>query len=113
MAHATRTPYLHIQRLVIAFHCFPYRVSEVEAAATRWCWIQDNIDRKGNNLARPRIAAAENQRQRHSAPMVHVHLVDDGEIEIVLNDRLGNMRSKFRMTDQAGYGPRPPTFISN
>ena len=43
--------------------------------------------------------------------MVNVHLVDDGEIKVLLNDRLCNVRCQLWMALNYRHRPRTPAFI--
>jgi hypothetical protein len=43
--------------------------------------------------------------------MIDVHLVDDRQIEIALDDELRDMRGELRMAFDDRYGTRAPTFI--
>jgi len=43
--------------------------------------------------------------------VVDVHLVDDGEIEIVLDHRLRDMRGKLRMPDHLRHRARSPALV--
>ena len=51
------------------------------------------------------------QTQGHGQAMVDIHLVDDGQVEIVLDHRLRDMRRQFGMTDHGGHWPRTPAFV--
>ena len=44
--------------------------------------------------------------------MVHVHFVDDGEVKVLLDDRMRNVRGQFRVSMHHGHGPGAPAFVS-
>ncbi len=43
--------------------------------------------------------------------VIDLHLVDDGEVELVQNDRLGDMRRELGMALHHRYRTRPPAFV--
>jgi hypothetical protein len=43
--------------------------------------------------------------------VIHIHAIDDGEIEIILDHRMRNVRRQLRMPFHDRHRPRPPTFI--
>ena len=54
----------------------------------------------------------EHQTQRHGQAVVNVHFVDDGQVKVLLNHRLCNMRSQLRMALHHRHRARAPAFIS-
>jgi len=48
---------------------------------------------------------------RHSQAVVDLHLVDDGEVELVQDDRLGDMRGELGMALDHRHRARPPPFV--
>ncbi len=43
--------------------------------------------------------------------MIDVHLIDDGQIELIENNGLGYVRREFRMTRHDRHRPRAPALI--
>ena len=54
---------------------------------------------------------AVDQRQRHREAVIHIHLVHDGHVELIENQRLRQMRREFRMAFYHRHRPRPPALI--
>jgi hypothetical protein len=111
MAHAAGAPDLHVQGLVIALDRLADRLPEHEAAASRGHWVLHHVDREGNDRARPSLRLPEHERQRNGQAVVDIHLVDDGQVEVVLDHALRDMRGELRMADDLRHGPRSPAFV--
>ena len=45
--------------------------------------VLHDVDGERDHLARPRLGCAAHQRQRHREAVVDVHLVDDGQVEVL------------------------------
>ena len=88
-----------------------WRVPELETAPAGRHRVLHDIDRERNDRTRPRVGLAAHQRQRHRQAMIDIHSVDDGEIEIVLDHRLRDVRRQLRMPFHDRHRPRPPAFI--
>jgi len=56
----------------------------------------------------PGRGLSAHQRQRHGEAVVDVHPVDDGEVEVVLDQRLREVRGEFRMPLDRRHRPRSP-----
>ena len=73
-------------------------------------------DGKRDHRARPgvfdRVQRAAHQRQGHCQAVVHVHLVDDGQVKVLLNDRLRDVAGQLGMAFDHRHRARPPAFIS-
>jgi hypothetical protein len=83
-------------------------LTQLEAAPARGHRVLHHVDRKRNHRAGPgAFGRAEHQVQRHGQAMVHVHLVDDGEVEVLLDDRLRDVRGQFRVAHDLGHRARP------
>ena len=111
VAHAAGAPDLHIQVFVEAFHGLANGATQRQAASARWHGIQHHVHGHRNDLHWPGFGLAEHDRQRHGETVVHVHLVDDGEVEVLLDDRVCNMRSEGGMAFHYGHRTRTPAFI--
>src|SRR3954447_25449367 len=111
MAHATGTPDLNVERLVKCLHGLADGFTEHVATPGRGRRVLHDIDRKRDHRTWPRLRLTAHQAQRHRQAMVDIHLVDDGEIEVVLDHRLRNMSGKFRMADYFRHRARAPTFV--
>jgi len=68
--------------------------------------LLNNIDREWNHRTRLGLRLTEHQAERHSEPVVDVHLVGNGEVEVVLDDRLRNVSGGRRITDDLGHRAR-------
>src|SRR5262245_54660470 len=111
MAHAAGAPDLHVERLVIGLDRLADRLPQHEAAPARRRRILHDIDRERDDRAWPGLRLAEHQAERHGQAVVDVHLVDDGEIEIILDHRLRDMRGELGMTDHLRHRARSPTLV--
>jgi hypothetical protein len=115
VAHATGAPDVHVEVVVIALHRLADGLPEHEAAPAGRHRVLHHIDRERNHRAGPgvllRVQLAAHQRQRHGEAVVHVHLVDDGEVEVLLDDRLGDVRGQVRMADDGGHRARAPALV--
>src|SRR5665213_3578318 len=112
MAHAASTPDLDVERLVIGLDGLANRLAEHEAAPPRRRRVLHDIDGERDHRARPRLRLAAHQAERDGEAVMDVHLVDDGQVEIVLDHRLGDMRCQFRMADHVRHRARPPALVS-
>ena len=115
MTHAARAPDVDVDVLVVALDRLADRLAQVEAALATGHRVLHHIDRKRNHRARPsvldRVQLAAHQRQRHREAMVHVHLVDDGQVKVLLNDRLRNVRSQLGVTFNHRHRAWAPAFV--
>ena len=66
--------------------------------------VLDHVDAERDDPARPLRRLAEHDRQRHGEPVVDRHLVDEGEVELVDDERLGEVPGQFRMALHDGHG---------
>src|SRR5579863_1060434 len=113
VAHAAGTPDLHIERFFVGFDSLADRFAEHEAAPARWRRVLHHIDRERDHRARPCFRLAAHQAERHRQTVVDVHLVDDGQIKIVLDHRLRDMGGELRVTDHLGYRARAPALVGH
>src|SRR5450759_295679 len=111
VAHAAGAPDLHVERFVVGLDGLADRLAEHVAAPARGRRILHDIDRERNHRARPRLRLAAHQAQRHGEAVVDVHLVDDGQIEIVLDHRLRDVRRELRMANHLGHRTRTPALV--
>ena len=92
------------------------RLAELIAAIARRRRVLHDVHRERNHAARPRLRLPEHQRQRHGQAVVDVHPVDDGEIEVVLDHRLRDVRRRAPdgpCTTGTGRGPQPSSAGAN
>ena len=114
VAHAARAPDLHVQVFVKALDRAADGLPQLEAAAARRHGVLHDVDGERNDLEGPgaigRLLAAEHG-QRHREAVVHVHLVDDGEVEVFLDDRLRDVRGQLGVAPRPRARARAPAFI--
>ncbi|MNV55261.1 hypothetical protein D3C71_1474910 [compost metagenome] len=117
VAHATRAPDVHVQVFVIALHGLADGLAQVVAAAAAGHRVLHHVDGERDHRAGPgalrRVLFAKHQRQGHGQAVVHGHLVDDGEVKVLLDDRLRNVRGQVRMTNDLGHGARAKALIGH
>src|SRR5215831_20964896 len=111
MAHAPGAPDLDLERLVVALDGAADRLAEREATRPRGNRVLHDVDRKRNHRARPGVGLAAHEAQRDRQTVVDIHLVDDGEVEVLLDDRLGDMSGELGMPDHLWHRPRAPSFV--
>ncbi len=111
MAHAAGAPDLHVERLVIGLDRLADRLAEHVAAPARGNRILHDVDGEWNHRAWPGLRLAAHQAHRHRQAVVDLHPVDDGEIEIILDHGLRDMRRELRMADHLGHRTRAPALV--
>src|SRR5215469_2746929 len=111
MAHAPGAPDLDLERLVVALDGAADRLAEREAARPRGNWVLHDVDRKRNHPARPSVGLAAYEAQRDRQTVVDIHLVDDGEVEVLLDDRVSDMGGELGMAEHLRHRPWAPSFV--
>ena len=111
VAHAARAPNLHVERLVVAFDGFANRLAQGKAAGTRGHGVLHHIDVEGYHQAGPLGGAAKHQVQRHGQAVIDLQVIDDGQVKVLLNDRLRNVRGQARVALDLGHGARAVAFV--
>ena len=87
------------------------RLAEHEAAMPGRRRIEHHVDRERDDRARPFLRRAEHQVHRHGQAVIDLHLVADGEIELVEDDRLRDVRGELRMALHHRHRARSPAFV--
>ena len=103
-----------LEVLRIGLNRLAYRLAQHVAAMAGRRRIHHDIDRKRNHRTRPVrifVDLAEQQVHRHGHAVIDLHLVADGEVELIENDRLRYVRGKRRITLHHRNRTRTPTFI--
>src|ERR1700677_5152798 len=85
MAHAARAPDMDVDVLGVAHDRLADRPAERQASRARGHGVLYDIDREGDDLARPCLDLAKDARERHGEAVVDVDLVDHGQVEILLD----------------------------
>src|SRR5215213_31527 len=111
MAHPASTPDLNVERFVVALDCLADRLAQHVTTSAGGCRVLHHIYGKRDYWTRPCLRLAAHQAQRHRQSVVDIHLVYDGQIEVVLDHGLRDVRGEFRMTDDLGHGTRAPTLV--
>ena len=76
--------------------------------------IHDHVDRQRNDLERPfllRVLLAAQEVERHRQAVIDLHLVDDGQVELVENDRLRDVSGERGVALDHRHRPRPPALV--
>ena len=113
VAHAAGAPNLHVQVLVEGLDGPAYGLAQFKAAPPRRGRIDDHVDGEGNHQHRPGVRPVEHEGERHGEAVVHRHVADRGEVEIVLNDGLANVPSQIRGAHHFGHRARPPALVGD
>src|SRR6185436_11842081 len=95
VAHAARSPDLDPQRLVVPLDRFANRPAQLEAAAARGDGVMHDVDGERNHATGPGRRLAAHQAERHRQAVVDVHLVDDGQVEVVLDHAVRDVRGEL------------------
>ena len=103
VAHPAGAPDLHVEVVVVRLDGAPDRLAQVEAALSRRDRIVDDVDRDRDHPARPRRRLAAQQRQRDGQAVIDGEAVDDREVEVLLDDRVGDVRRQFGVTHDVGH----------
>src|SRR6185437_11221948 len=111
VGHSARTENDDAQILREGLHRLFDGLAEVVAAVTRRRRILNDIDRQGNNLARPLRRLTEHQGERYGQAVVDIHLVDDGQIELIQNHGLRDMARQHRIAFDHRHRARAPAFV--
>src|SRR5215218_1454303 len=91
MAHPASTPDLNAERFVVALDGLADRLAQHVTTSARRCGVLHHIYGKRDYWTWPGLRLTAHQAQWHGQPMVDVHLVYDGQIEVVLDHRLRNV----------------------
>ena len=73
--------------------------------------IEHHVDRERDHRARPFLRRAEQQIHRHREPVVDLHLVADGEVELVEDHRLRDVRGELGMALHHRHRARAPALV--
>src|SRR5258708_15028106 len=111
MAHSGGAPDVDVQIFIEGVHRPANRLAELVATIARRGRVRDHVDCEWYDLARPGSGLTAQERQGHRQTMIDVHLVDDRKVEILLYDRLRNVRGKLRMSFDDRYRPCTPPFV--
>ena len=111
MAHAASTPNLHVQIFIKTLHRIGDGFAEVEAALSRGHGVLHHVHGEWNDGTRPGWRLTAHQRQRHGQAMVHVHFVDDGQVKVLLDDGLRNVRGQRGVALHHGHGAWAPALV--
>ncbi len=87
---------------------------EHEAAVAGRRRIHHDVDGERNHRARPvrlLVDLAEQEIHRHRHAVIDFHLVADGEVELVEDHRLRDMRGQRRMALDHRHRPRAPALV--
>ena len=104
----------HPQIVRIGFHRLLDGAAEHVAAMAGRRRIHHDVDGERDHRARPvrvLVDLAEQQVHRHRHAVIDFHLVADGEIELVEDDRLRDVRGERRMALDHRHRARAPAFV--
>ncbi len=85
--------------------------AELEAPRSRGDGVLDDVHVERDDPARPFGDVAEHQRQRHGQTVIDRHLVDQGEVEVVSDQRVSDVRREFGVALDTWDGTRPVPFV--
>ena len=87
------------------------RLAEIVAALAGRRRILHDVDGERDDRAGPFLRRAEHEIERHGQPVIDLHLVDDGQVEAVENDRRRDVRGKLRMPFHHRHRARTPALV--
>src|SRR5215470_9093881 len=107
VAHAAGTPDVNRNVLGEALHGPADRLAQTVAAVAGRGRVLHDVDGERDDPHRPLPGLAVDQGQRHGEAVVDVELVQQGEVELVEDERLREVRGQVGMTadDRHGAGP--------
>src|SRR5581483_8913395 len=76
--------------------------------------VHHDVDGERDDPERPLLVGVElaaEEIERHREPVIDLHLVDDGEIELVEDDRLRDVRGEFGMALDHRHRARAPALV--
>ena len=113
VAHAAGAPDLDVERLVVRLDGTADRAAQGEAAPAGRDRVLDDVHRERDHPARPRVGLAEHQREWDGEPVVDVEPVHEGQVEVVEDDALGDVRGELGVADDVGDRPRSPSLVGD
>ena len=111
MAHTAGAPDLNIEVFIETVDRAAQCLAQVVATLAGWRRIHNHIDSQWDYLARPLFRLPEHQRQWDSQTVVNIHLVDNRQVEIVLNNRLHDVPGKIGAALNLGHWASAPAFV--
>ena len=111
MRHAAGAEDHDAQILGIGFHRLAQGLAQIVAAPAGGRGILDDVDAQRDDRARPRLGLPEHEGHRHGKPVIDRHLVDDGEVEFVEDDRLGDVPGEIGMALHHRHRARAPALV--
>ena len=109
--HAAGAEHHDLEVLRIGVDRLADRLAQHKAAMPGRRRVLHDVDGERNDRARPFLGRPEQQVHRHGEAVVDLHLVDDGEIELVENDRLGDVRGERGVTLHHRHRARAPALV--
>ncbi len=91
----------------------PDRLAEAVAAVAGGRRVLHDVDGERDHLARPRLGLSEGDRERHGQTVVDLHLVDEREVELVEDQRLGEMPRQLGVAHHFGHRPASEPFVGD
>ena len=102
----------HLQILGIGLDRPAERLAQHVAAMPGRRRIHDDVDGQRDHRARPCVLRLpEQQVHRHGQSVIDLHLVDDGEVELVENDGLRDVRGERGMALDHRHRARAPALV--
>ena len=111
VAHSPGTPYLDIEVVREALHRFFEGRAEGVATRPRRRRVLNDVNRQWNDPCRPSGRSAKHQRERNCQAMIDIHLVGDGDVELIEDQRLGDVPAKIGSAFHNRDRTRAPAFI--
>jgi hypothetical protein len=85
------------------------RLAELEQTPRRGDRMLDHVNRERDDRDFPVGIGQHRQKRQHA--MIERHFLADRRIELIVNQRPGQMPAKFRVARQIGQRPFAPSFI--
>ncbi len=111
VAHAARSPDLHVEIFRIARHGPRDRLAELPAAVAGGRRVGDDVHRQRHHLHRPGLRLPEHQRQRHRQPVIDIHPIDHRQVEFVEDAALGDVPGEIRVALDHRHLARAPALV--
>lgn len=111
--HAAGAEDHHAQVFVERLHRAADGLAELQAAGAGGRRILHDVDRQRNDRAGPSLHLTEGQRQRHGQAVVDLHLIDDGDVEFIENERLRHAPRQLRRAQHWRHRAAAHAFVGD
>lgn len=103
----------HLQVLRVGLDRAPHRLAELVAAPRRGDRVLEHVDLDRHDLSRPVGRGRPEHRERRMAAVIDRQLLEHGEVEFLVHERLGHVAGERRVALQRRHRPRPEALVGD